>query len=175
MAEDGAVEVVVEEEKQERVVPAYAAGPVVTSIPKRLFGAQKALDSEEIKDPVQLIGAMRQSLHAQQLSVVLRGWHYLDDSTVSVSFGLRYGVDEESVTLFEYRLGHFTSFQDLVWTAWKTYLHGLFGLPELPVEVSNPFVAARPGVEEPSISMPPSPIGVRPQGASMVDLLKSVQ
>lgn len=141
------------------------------NLAKRLFQAQRALD-DEVVEPVQLIGAMRQALHSQQLSVVLDGWTFRDEFTIEIAFSLRYGADEWNGSAFEYRLKHFNTFQELVYFAWKTYLHGLFGRPEIPSDQLS-----RANVEEPSVSMPPpnQPIGVRPQGQSVADLLQSMQ
>jgi len=101
------------------------------SIEKRIFAAQKELDVSLKGD--ELIGAMRQCLHKQQLSLRLENWQ-LDGSEILVMhcrFAVRYGGTEEDVQRITMLCADFPSIDALIDFAWRTFLHGLFGvLPE---------------------------------------------
>ena len=113
-------------------------------IPKRLFAAQKELDVS--LEGTELIGAMRQCLHAQQLFARMESWHAEKDEDlviVRIEFSLNYGNEKET-RLFSFLRQDFSTIQELLDYSWRLYIHGLFGL--IPPKGKEPIVAAKIGV-----------------------------
>jgi hypothetical protein len=99
------------------------------SLHAKLFAAQKELDAK-LKGE-QLLGAMRQTLHAHRLFVSMTASNLTAGEHVAsrYAFTLRHGQEQEDHSIDLLR-SDFKDAQEQLQFAWEAYLHGLFCLPK---------------------------------------------